>query len=72
MSRRKRPFWTRSRYRAAASLRRFSDRHPYDRNWDDHPLLRAFNDLWDQHPQREDPLLLPRWMRYLSSNEIPF
>jgi len=62
--------WTRKRYRKADSLARFMTRHLYD--LPEQPrILRRYFELWDLHPQREDPLLTPVCYRY-DRDDIPF
>ncbi len=72
---RKRFRWNRARYRRAAHLSRYFARHVYDLPSDPPDLLRRYFDLWERHPQRDDPLLQPlRWRDRQRSNDsdIPF
>ncbi len=47
--------WTRKSYAHAAWLARFMGRHLYELG-EQPNLLRRYFELWDRHPQREDPL----------------
>lgn len=49
--------WTRKLYREADSLARFVGRHPYELPQDQPDLVRRYFELWERHPQRDDPLL---------------
>jgi len=65
--------WTRKAYQHAAWLARFTGRHLYQ--LPEHPphLLRLYWELWDRHPQRDDPLTLPiRRRRNDFEDSIPF
>ena len=54
--------WTRRAYRKAASLARYFDRHVYDLPHEPPNILRRLWELWERHPQRDDPLNVPlRW-----------
>jgi hypothetical protein len=66
--------WNRKRYRKAQHLSRFFGRWVYDLPSDPPELLRRFYELWERHPQRDDPLLTPfEWRRHsLDRDEIPF
>jgi hypothetical protein len=69
---RKRFKWTRKAYRHASWLARFMGRHLYELHHQP-DLLRRYFELWDRHPQRDDPLQTP--MRYRPAycrDEIPF
>jgi hypothetical protein len=35
-------------------------------------LVRRWRELWDQHPQHDDPLMRPHWQRYQPDDGIPF
>jgi len=63
--------WTRERYRKAAQLSRYFARHIYDLPSEQPDLVRRYFELWDRHPQREDPLLQPVKYRY-ERDDIPF
>ena len=69
---RKRFRWTRKAYEHAEWLSRFMGRHLYE--LPEQPnLLRRYFELWERHPQREDPLLKPlRYRRDRFSDDIPF
>lgn len=72
---RKRFRWTRKRYRRAWHLSRFFARYIYDLPSEPPALLRRFHELWERHPQRDDPLLQPfKWRRRTLEHfdEIPF
>ncbi len=68
---RKRFKWTRKLYRQAAWMSRFMGRHIYELPERPPPLLQRYFDLWDRHPQREDPLTRPVSQRY-PQDSIPF
>lgn len=64
--------WTRRRYRKAHSLSRFVGRWLYELP-DQPELVRRYFELWEQHPQREDPLLTPmQWRPRYCPDDIPF
>jgi len=70
---RRRPYWTRARYRKAASLSRYFARHIYDLPSDQPALVRRFFELWERHPQNPDPLLVPmRERSRYNDGDIPF
>lgn len=72
---RKRFKWTRRLYRQADSLCRFVGCHLYELPQDQSSLLRRYHALWERHPQNDDPLTLPKYMRepYRShGDDIPF
>jgi hypothetical protein len=75
MARRPRFRWTRSRYRKATSLLRYFNRHVYDLPSDPPAMLRRLWSLWEKHPQKDDPLLMPlrqrAWLRD-DDSDIPF
>lgn len=54
---RKRFRWTRERYRKARSLDRYFARHIYDMPSEPPRLVQRLHDLYERHPQRDDPLL---------------
>jgi hypothetical protein len=66
--------WTRKLYRQADSLARFIGRHMYE--LPDQPnLVRRYFELWERHPQRDDPLNDPMWLRKSRrgiGDDIPF
>ena len=67
--------WTRERYRKAESLSRYFSRHVYDLPSEPPELLRLLWELWAQHPQHNDPLLMPfkwRLRTFYPDDEIPF
>lgn len=68
---RKRFRWTRRKYRAASTLARFMGRHLCELPGNPPALLQRYMELWDRHPQREDPLTRPHWQRY-PGDSIPF
>jgi hypothetical protein len=71
---RKRFRWTRKTYKHADWLARFMGRHLYELH-DQPNLLRRYFELWDRHPQRDDPLTMPMNLRepYRSrGDDIPF
>lgn len=71
---RKRFKWTRTTYRQADSLARFMGRHLYELHHQP-TMLRRYFELWDRHPQSDDPLTLPKYLRqpYRShGDDIPF
>ena len=73
--RRQRFRWTRKLYRQADSLARFVGRHLYELPSDQPLLLRLYFALWERHPQRDDPLTLPKYLRepYRSRDyDVPF
>jgi hypothetical protein len=53
---RKRFRWTRKSYAHAAWLTRFAGRHLYD-VYQTPDAVRRYFELWDRHPQKDDPLL---------------
>lgn len=63
--------WTRERYRKAQHLSRFFSRLGYDLPSDPPRLLQRYFELWERHPQRDDPLLQPVRYRY-ERDDIPF
>lgn len=63
--------WTRRLYREATSLARFLDRYPYHELHQPPPLVQRLIELWDLHPQANDPLLRPLWQRH-SPDDLPF
>ena len=63
--------WTRERYRKAQHLSRFFSRWVYDLPSDPPRLLQRYFELWERHPQRDDPLLQPVRYRY-ERDDIPF
>lgn len=63
--------WTRERYRKAQRLSRFFSRLVYDLPSDPPRLLQRYFELWERHPQRDDPLLQPVRYRY-ERDDIPF
>lgn len=63
--------WTRDRYRKAAHLSRFFSRWLYELPGDPPRLLQRYFELWERHPQRDDPLLTPVRYRY-ERDDIPF
>lgn len=70
---RKRFRWTRKAYRHAAWLSRFTGRHIYELPEQPPALLARFWDLWERHPQRDDPLLTPVRDRLSRlDSDIPF
>ncbi len=71
---RRRTFWTRAKYRKAATLARYFARHIYDLPSEPPALLQRFFELWELHPQNPDPLLLPMRARrhYNDTDDIPF
>lgn len=67
--------WTRSKFRKARSLGRYFARHVYDLPSDPPRLLLRLWDLWERHPQRDDPLLTPFKFRPRTlelTDDIPF
>lgn len=64
--------WTRERYRKAHHLSRFYSRWVYDLPSDPPRLLQRFFDLWQRHPQRDDPLTKPIRLRRDFDDSIPF
>ena len=70
---RRRFAWTRRLYRQADSLARLVNRHVYDAHGVP-PLVRRYHQLWEQHPQHDDPLLRPVQWRYPSycPDDVPF
>ena len=69
---RKRFRWTRKLYRRAAWMSRFMGRHTYDLPERPPPLLQRYFDLWDRHPQRDDPLTTHISQRRQPHDGIPF
>lgn len=62
--------WTRSKYRKAHHLSRLLGRLDY---YADKPaLVERLHELWEKHPQREDPLLQPLRYRLRVDDDIPF
>jgi hypothetical protein len=64
--------WTRERYRKAQHLARFFSRWVYELPGEPPRLLQRYFELWERHPQRDDPLLQPVRYRYDRDMEIPF
>lgn len=70
---RRRTYWTRARYRKASSLSRYFARWVYELPSEPPALLQRFFELWEQHPQKPDPLR--QSMRYrprYNRDDIPF
>ena len=64
--------WSRDRYRKAQHLLRSFGRWDCEQLPSEPPqLLRRYFELWERHPQHDDPLLLPLKCRY-DRNDIPF
>lgn len=63
--------WTRERYRKAQHLARFYGRWVYELPSEPPRLLQRYFELWERHPQRDDPLLQPVKYRY-ERDDIPF
>lgn len=63
--------WTRERYRKAQHLSRFFARWVYELQSEPPRLLQRYFDLWERHPQRNDPLLQPLAYRH-DRDDIPF
>lgn len=63
--------WTRDRYRKAAHMSRFFSRWLYELPSEPPRLLQRYFELWERHPQRDDPLLQPLAYRY-DRDDIPF
>jgi hypothetical protein len=61
--------WTRSKYRHAQHLARLFCRF-YILPDDAPEIVRLYFELWEEHPQHEDPLLRPISYRY--DPAIPF
>lgn len=61
--------WTRRKYQHARRLARMLHRF-YVLPDDMPPIVQEYMDLWEEHPQYEDPLLTPIGWRY--DPEIPF
>ncbi len=68
---RKRFRWTRKTYKHADHLARFYSRHPYELPDNPPRALRRYRELWERHPQRDDPLLVPLQWRH-PGDDIPF
>lgn len=62
--------WTRALYRRAHREARVYDGYGFMYHGEP-ALVRRYRELWDQHPQHDDPLLLPPWRRYPLDDE-PF
>lgn len=56
--------WTRERYRKAQHLSRFYARWVYELPSEPPQLLQRYFDLWERHPQSDDPLARPHYVRY--------
>lgn len=70
---RKRFRWTRRRYEKARELARFMDRHLCELPDQMPDLLRRYVELWERHPQNDDPLLIPMLRRpAYCRDDIPF
>ena len=63
--------WTRAIYRRAHREARVYDGYGFMYHGEP-ALVRRWRDLWDRHPQHDDPLTLPRWRRYPPDDGIPF
>ena len=64
--------WSRDRYRKAHHLARLFSRWDCQQLPSEPPdLLRRYFELWERHPQHNDPLLMPLKYRYDTSG-IPF
>lgn len=67
--------WTRETYKRASSLCRFMNRNIYYLPPDPPRLVKRFFDLWEKHPQSDDPLERPMLSREHYSgldSSIPF
>lgn len=64
--------WTRERYRKAHHLSRFYARWVYELPSQPPALLQRFYQLWERHPQRDDPLTKPIRQRRDFDDSIPF
>jgi len=69
---RKRFKWTRKLYQQAEWMSRFMGRHIYHLPERPPPLLQRYFDLWDRHPQHEDPLMTHISQRRQPRDGIPF
>ena len=70
---RKRFRWTRKKYKMADWMARFYHRHIYELPERPPELLRLYWELWDRHPQKEDPLLkCVRYRLNAFTDDIPF
>ena len=64
--------WNRKKYRRAAHLARFFTR-VIELPADPPQLLRRYFELWEDHPQKGDPLLTPmRYRDHYLGDDIPF
>lgn len=64
--------WTRESYRLAYRATRIYDAYGFMYH-DEPPIVRRFRELWERHPQNQDPLLQPlSWRHDLRNDEIPF
>jgi len=65
--------WTRQRYKKASSLQRLFSRTGYYECQKLPGLIQRFIDLWDHHPQYNDPLLITlRQRKAWRDDDIPF
>lgn len=67
--------WNRARYRKADSLARYFARHVYDLPSEPPRMLKRLRELWERHPQRDDPLLTAFRLRPRTlalDDDIPF
>lgn len=66
--------WTRRTYRQANSLARFLGTYECDpAGVAIEPLLQRYFELWERHPQNDDPLNIPTQQRYWRHLDgIPF
>lgn len=63
--------WTRALYRQAHREARVYDGYGFMYHGEP-ALVQRWRELWDQHPQRGDPLMRPHWLRYQPDDGIPF
>ncbi|ATG94659.1 hypothetical protein QRO08_16015 [Paracidovorax citrulli] len=72
MGRRRRFRWTRKTYREAHRAARVFDGYGFMYH-DEPPMVARFRELWEAHPQHEDPLTRPLWARRPpGDDDVPF
>lgn len=62
--------WTRAKYQQAHREARVYDREGFMYHGEP-SLVRRYRELWEAHPQGDDPLRLPRYRRY-PPDDCPF
>lgn len=71
MMARRRFRWTRAKYRQAHREARMYFGQGFMHHGEP-SLVRRYRELWEAHPQDNDPLKRPRYLRYRADDECPF